>query len=185
MGFGGGLEPYDGRFFTGNVYFSIYDPCTNTLTSRKVRAPVPSHVMEVRPFCVVPDRGKEGQILLVAFRGRKGKVDQKATWIYDIATNRFKDTKAKNQPAANPDTVEYVSGPGAAMMICNRSQQWVYSFEKNAWGQLPFQPAGPKMRFSGPYAQMVYSAKYGVFVNIGSASRGTAVMRPDFSKVNW
>jgi hypothetical protein len=32
---------------------------------------------------------------------------------------------------------------------------------------------------------MVYSPKYGVFVNLGSASRGTAVMRPDLKAVKW
>ena len=181
MGFGGRLEPYDGRVreCVGSVYFSAYDPHANTLTSRKVSGSAPDWVGEVRPFCFLPDKGKEGQILFVAFRDRKGKVLHKGTWLYDLAENRFTDLKAANQPDVNPHTVEYVNGRNAAMMVDNR-RQWVYSFDRNAWTELPLK-TDSKLEFARPYAQMVYSAKYGVFVNIGHAGRGTAVMRPDFS----
>ncbi len=184
MGFGGRLEPYDGRKAENSLYFSIYNHCTNILISRKVPKPWPGWVAECRPFCFVPDRGEKGQILFVAFRQRKKRIFHKGTWIYDIAKNKFRNTNAKNQPDAKPDTVEYIQGQNAAMMIANRSHQWIYSFEKNAWAQLPIKKDA-KMGFAGPYAQMVYSPQYGVFVNMGKASQGTAVMRPDVSKVSF
>lgn len=63
-------------------------------------------------------------------------------------------------------------------------QQWVYSFKHNAWGPLALD-TDAEMGFSSPYAQVAYSAKYGVPVNVGAQSHGTTVMRPDFSKIQF
>jgi len=41
---------------------------------------------------------------------------------------------------------------------------------------------GGKLGVSGPYGQLVWVEKYGVFVNL---SGSTWVMRPDFGKVVW
>lgn len=41
------------------------------------------------------------------------------------------------------------------------------------------------MHLASPYAQVVYSAKYGVVIHVGAQSRGTAVMRPDLSRIRW
>ncbi len=181
IGFGGTLEPYDGRFFRNELYFNSLDIYTNKLTIRKVPAPHPGHVYEVRPFCFMPDRN---QVLFYEYVGRKGKTERQGTWVYDIKTNTFKDLKPRKQPPGGPGTVVYLDGQKAAFAIINRSQQWVYSLESNTWAELPVESDG-RIGFAGPYAQLVYSAKYGVLVNMGNASRGVAVMRPDVSKVKW
>jgi hypothetical protein len=82
-------------------------------------------------------------------------------------------------------TVEYIDGQNAVFAAVGANEQWGYSFKENSWAPLPMDGDDSKMGFAGPYAQTVYSAKYGVLVNLGAASRGTALMRPDFSRVKW
>jgi hypothetical protein len=183
LGFGGTLEPYDGRFFQNEAYFNSLDIYTNELTIRKIPAPHPAHVYEYRPFCFLPDRNQVFFYGILIDRKTK-KPARERTWVYDIETNRFKDLKPKEQPGVQPGTVEYIVGQNAVMAV-TRDAQYVYSFEHNTWKPLPLRADDRRMRFAGPYGQMVYSAKYGVFVNMGRAARGVAVMRPDVTEIDW
>ncbi|MHC4916236.1 MAG: hypothetical protein ACYTGB_12170 [Planctomycetota bacterium] len=175
IGFGGQLEPYNGRKCPGVLHFASLDVYRNKLTVKNVKPPFPGVVMEVRPFCYVADRGKAGSVFF--YEHRKGGGN--ATWLYDVEKNAFTDLKPPKQPGGDPGTVLYLPDQKAIFAVINRSAQWVYSLEKNAWTQLP--KAGANVKFTGPYTQMVYSAKYGVLVNLP----GTHLMRPDFSKLKW
>ena len=170
IGFGGRMEPYNGRF-SNHVNFFSCDVYTNELTVRAVPAPFPSATAECRPFCFVPDRGKQGQVFVFA----------EGTWVYDIAANSFTELKPKRQPPGLAHTVEYIVGQGAVYAAIGKQEQWVYSFAKNDWAPLPVQTDGGKFGFSVPYAQLVYSARYGVLVNLPA----TQLMRPDFSQIKW
>ncbi|MFW6157787.1 MAG: hypothetical protein ACOC8E_00345 [Planctomycetota bacterium] len=183
LGFGGALEPYDGRFFPGEAYFSSLDIYTNELTVRKIPQPLPEPVLEYRPFCFLPGRN---QIFFYEIRidRKTKKPGRERTWVYDIETNKFIDLEPKEQPGVQITTVETLPDQKAVMAV-TRESQWVYSFEHNTWKPLPMKRDDERMRFAGPYGQMVYSAKYGVFVNMGKASRGVAVMRPDVSQIAW
>ncbi len=181
FGFGGALEPYDGRFFAGESYFSVYDVYANTLSIRKVPPPQPGITYECRPFCTLPDRD---QIFFYECVARKGKIERQGTWVYDIKANRFTNLRAKRHPPDEPGTVEYLDGQGAVFAAIGRDQQWVYSFRHNTWAPLPLEADG-RFAFDPVYTQLVYVAKYGVLVSVGAASRGTAVMRPDVSAVKW
>jgi len=183
IGFGGTLEPYDGRFFKSEAYFNSLDIYANELTITRIPTPHPGHVYEYRPFCFVPDRNQVFFYEIVIDRKTK-KPSRERTWVYDIKTNKFTDLKPKAQPGVQPGTVEYIVGQNAVMAV-TRNAQWVYSFEHNTWKPLPLERDDKRMGFAGPYAQTVYSAKYGVFVNMGSASRGVAVMRPDLNRMDW
>ena len=78
--------------------------------------------------------------------------------------------------------VEYVESQKCTLAFIGGGQ-WVYSFDRNDWAELPVAvDGGGKMEVSGPYGQLVWVAKYGVFVNFFGS---TWVMRPDFSKVAW
>jgi len=110
-----------------------------------------------------------------------GKFGPPKTWLYDVKTNRFTDLAPKSQPPGDPRTVVYLPGQDAIFAILGKRgerQQWIYSLRDNRWRQLPLK-ADREIGFAGPYAQTVYVPKYGVLVNLGSASRGTAVMRPE------
>ncbi len=190
IGFGGALEPYDGGHTPGQYYFASLDAFRNELTIKKF-APGPLvDPNEDRPFCFMPDKN---QVFFYECVGDKGKIKRQHTWVYDIKTNKFIDLKPKRQPRlggwGTASTVEYIVGQDAVWatisMDFGRLEQWVYSFKHNTWAPLPMAGDDPKMSFTQPYAQAVYSAKYGVLVNIGSASRGTAVMRPDFGLLQW
>jgi len=175
IGFGGGLEPYDGRFFPKEVYASEYDIAANTLTLKKVPAPHPEPVLECRPFCVIPDRN---QVFFCEARGTR-----RATWVYDLQANRFTNLHAKNQPVGEPRTVLYLDGQDAVFALIGKAcEQWVYSFKHNAWAPLPLRLSGEgTIRFARPYAQTVYVAKYGILVNLPR----TEIMRPDAGAVDW
>ena len=73
----------------------------------------------------------------------------------------------------------------AVMAIINpgyrKFEQWIYSFKRNKWLQLQFDPKSG-VRFQAPYCQMDYVAKHGVLVNFAGR---TYVMRPDISKLKW
>ena len=176
-GFGGALEPYDGRFFQGENYFSVYNIYKNTLSIRKIPPPFPGIVYECRPFCTLGDRK---QIFFYECVAKKGKPLRRRTWVYDIAANRFTDLAAQRHPGDEPGTVAYLEGQHAVFAAIGRDQQWIYSFPRNTWAPLPLK-SDSKFAFDPVYTQVVYVAKYGVLVSVGSASRGTAVMRPDVS----
>jgi len=181
LGFGGALEPYDGRFFKGEVYFGSYDIYANTLELKTIPPPFPGIIYECRPFCTLPDR--DG-IFFYECVARKGKVQRRRTWVYDVARNRFTDLKPKRQPPDEPGTVVYLEGQEAIFAAVGRDQQWIYSFKHNTWAPLPLQ-SDTRFGFDPVYTQLVYVAKYGVLVSVGAASRGTAVMRPDVRGVKW
>ena len=107
------------------------------------------------------------------------------TWSYSIRNNVWTNLKAKNPPPyGEVGRVEYVPGQDVAYAILNPRgkirPQWAYSFKHNAWKEVTVPLV---TRSNGPMTQMVYSAKYGVFV--WYAWGCTALMRPDFSKVDW
>lgn len=184
LGFGGALEPYDGRFFKGENYFSVYDIYRNTLAVRSIPPPQPGIVYECRPFCTLADRN---QVFFFECVRRKDKIERQRTWVYDVEKNAFTDLKPKRQPPDEPGTVLYLQGQDAVWAAIGRDQQWVYSFRRNTWAPLPLQtdPPRARMQFDPVYTQVVYVAKYGVLVSVGSASRGTTVMRPDVRAVTW
>lgn len=194
LGFGGALEPYDGRFFAGEVYFANYDIYQNKLSLRTIPPPFPGIVYECRPFCTLPD---SNQIFFYeCVTDKEGNIKRQGTWVYDIKENRFTNLKPRRMPEFKPKpgsqapaTVEYLEGQDAVIAVLREGwggpwQQWVYSFKHNTWAPLP-RDSDSEIGFTSPYGQMVYVAKYGVLVNMGSASKGTAVMRPDVSQVKW
>jgi len=174
MGFGGQLEPYNGRFCRGVVHFASHDIYKNTLTVKNIKPPFPGVVLEARPFCLMADQGKEGRIFFYEYAKGGGH----ATWHYDIAENVFTNLNPKRQPPPGEvGTVVYIPDQKAIFAVINRSQQWVYSLEKNTWAPMPT----GKKKFAGPYAQTVYSIQYGVLVDLP----GTEIMRPDINKMSW
>jgi len=89
-----------------------------------------------------------------------------------------------------PDTGHIVRG-GQDLLTCLRTHlprithlHLKDAKADNTWAPLALETDAP-MGFASPYAQVVYCAKYGVLVNVGSPSRGTAVMRPDFTRLRW
>ena len=179
LGFGGALEPYDGRYSPGEVYFASLDTSRNLLAVQKV-APGPNcDPNEDRPFCFMPDKN---QVFFYECAMENKAVKRQGTWIYDSKSNTFSELKPKRQPPADAQTVEYINGQNAVFAVVRGGVQWGYSFKENTWSPLPME-ADAKTEFATPYAQTVYSAKYGVLVNLGDNSHGTAVMRPDFARV--
>ncbi|MFP4057828.1 MAG: hypothetical protein ACLF0G_13260 [Candidatus Brocadiia bacterium] len=183
LGFVGNREQYYGKTFP-ELFVSIYDVYRNRLEIRKVPEPYPQRWGECRPFCALPDRDQ------VFFHEYNRHTERHVTWVYDVGENRFVDLQPTRQcPPGEPLAVVYVPGQKAVLAIINRRpekerEQWVYSFEHNAWAPLPIQAEG-RLGFAGPYGQMVYVPTYGVLVNTGSANRGTSLMRPDFSAIEW
>ncbi|MEX0701519.1 MAG: kelch repeat-containing protein [Planctomycetales bacterium] len=174
VGFGGRMEPYNGRF-SDHVNFFSYDIHTRELTLRSVPKPYPSATTECRPFCFLPDKGEQGSVFVL----EPGEVCR--SWLYDIAANEFRRLNPANEPsAAKQLTVEYLLGQNAVFALVER-KQWVYSFARNQWAELPVRSNGREVRFAGPYAQCVYSAKYGVLVNLPA----TQLMRPDVEAIEW
>lgn len=179
LGFGGALEPYDGRFSPGETYFAALDTFRNLLTVQKVASGPNCDPNEDRPFCFLADKN---QVFFYECAMENKTVRRQGTWVFDIKSNTFIDFKPRRQPPADPQTVEYIDGQGAVFAVIRGGAQWVYSFQENTWMPLPLE-SDVKLGFAAPYAQTVYSAKYGVLVNLGYASGGTAVMRPDFSQM--
>lgn len=182
MGFGGALEPYDGRFSPGESYFGSLDAFRGVLTVQKVSGGPQCDPNEDRPFCFMADKN---QIFFYECAKDGDKVQRLGTWVYDIKSNTFIDLKPKRQPPSDAQTVEYMDGQDVVFAVIRGGRQWVYSFKENTWAPMPLEGDDPKMGFATPYAQTVYSAKYGVLVNLGASSKGTAVMRPDFSQFKW
>jgi len=181
MGFGGALEPYNGRFFPGEVYLSCLDAIRNVVTVKKAGPGPLCCPGEDRPFCFMADRD---QVFYYEFSGGKTTIERQVTWVYDVKTNAFANLKPRRHPPGSPRTVEYLDGQNAVFAVIGAGEQWVYSLRLNTWAPLALE-TDSAMGFAAPYAQVVYSAKYGVLVNVGSSSRGTAVMRPDLSHINW
>ncbi|NQT89351.1 hypothetical protein HQ560_21460, partial [bacterium] len=99
FGFGGSLEPYDGRFFESEAYFSVYDIYANTLEVKAVPPPFPGIVYECRPFCTLPDRN---QIFFYECAEKKGVVERQGTWLYDVEANRFTKLEPNRHPPGEP-----------------------------------------------------------------------------------
>ena len=183
LGVVGNREQYYGKTFP-ELFVSVYDVYANTLEIRKVPPPYTGRWPECRPFCMVPDKAQ------VFFHEFNKDSQRLATWVYDVKTNRFLDLKPKRlPPPGEPLTVEYIEGQNAVLAIINRRpenrrEQWVYSFARNTWAELPVE-GHERIAFAGPYCQMVYVAKHAVLVNTGSANRGTSLMRPDLSHLQW
>jgi hypothetical protein len=156
--------------------FSVYDSYSNTLTIRHVKPPFPQYVYENRPVCTVPDRNA-----IFFFQG-KGPV----TWLFDIETATFRNLKPTRQPPAGDVRVaEYINDQKAVLAVITKSagkkrtEHWVYSFEKNTWAPMKYN--GGSVGVAGPYGQLAYVAKYGVFVNLPAVQ----IMRPDVGGPEW
>jgi hypothetical protein len=131
-------------------------------------------VPECRPFCFIEGRDQ------VFYYEYNRKNNRQITWLFDIRSNRFVDLNPKRQPPGLANTVEFLAGQDAVYAVIERKEEWVYSFKHNTWAALP--TAGAKPRFTGPYSQVVYSAKYGVLI---SPRPPLALLRPDVSGVKW
>lgn len=177
LGFGGALEPYDGRTTPEEASFSRYDVYRNTLTVKKISGERPGFVYECRPFCYLAGRD---QIFFYEFVDKSDKVQRQRTWVFDVEKNTFTQLAAANQPPGEPRTVQYLAGQDAVYAVIGERdnlQEWIYDLSKNAWRKLETTRDGP-MSFASPYAQTVFVPQYGVLVNLGHASNGTAIMRP-------
>ena len=173
-------------------FFRCYDIYESRFTIREVPKPFPEQrVGESRPFCYLPDRDQ------ILYMGRKPEDPNRAyaehpdkeklrqvTWVYDPKTSRFGELAPRHVPPLQPvKVVEYAQSQKCALAIVGKDEQWVYSLERNDWAPLPLASEGDaRMGFQGPYGQMVWVAKYGVFVNMVGR---TWVMRPDFSQIKW
>jgi hypothetical protein len=189
LGLGDQPESYYARTLV-NRYFSTYDIYANNLVIDKIPAPFPMRPGESRPFCYLSDKGQ------LFFYEYVPELERHGTWVYDLKDNAFTDLKPRRMPrfehvrgSMAPATVEYLEGQNAAIALIREGwsgawQQWLYSFKHNTWAPLPLE-SDSEIGFAAPYGQMVYVAKYRILVNVGSASKGTAVMRPDLSAVKW
>jgi hypothetical protein len=173
-------------------YVSCLDLNENKLVVKEVPKPFPEQrgVGEGRPFCYASGRD---QIILMNCRpedptkafstdGKKFPLRQVA-YAYNFTENKFSELPAKRTPPLKSvQAVEYCEAQKCLLAIIN-NQQWVYSFDKGDWAELPMKTeSGGKMGFQEPYGQMVWVAKYGVFVSFCGDTR---LMRPDFSQVKW
>jgi hypothetical protein len=176
LGFSGTLRP---ATRSGPQCVSDYDIYTGKLKIRAPQGPRPGQVGECRPFCFLT--GKNRILYYEYAKARGGKPARQRTWVYDVATSKFTDLKPKHHPPGVITGVLYMADKDAVFAGLGKSGgQWVYSFKRNDWAELP-----GKGRFSRPYAQMGYFPKYGVVVHVGSTSRGTKVMRPDPGAAKW
>ncbi|HOX05332.1 MAG TPA: kelch repeat-containing protein [Planctomycetota bacterium] len=182
-----------GYYAANNIRFfvSCLDLNENKLVVKDVPKPFPEQrgLGEGRPFCYASDRD---QIILMNGKpedaSRNYSEDAKkfplkqVTYAYDFKENKFSELPAKKTPPVRPvQVVEYCEAQKCLLAVLG-DQQWVYSFEKGDWAELEMKTEGGKMGFQHPYSQMVWVAKYGVFVNFAG---NTWVMRPDFSQVKW
>jgi hypothetical protein len=170
------------KFFT-----SIYDIQEDKLLVRDVLKPFPELMEgESRPFCYLAGQGKVFYMNVKPDDSAKADPKQKSmkqvTYLYDTRENKFSELNpARTPPPGGVQAVEYVENQKCVLAVIG-GRQWVYSFEKNDWAELPLTAEGGTMSVSGPFGQLVWVSRYGVFVNL---SGSTWVMRPDFSKVKW
>jgi Galactose oxidase, central domain len=171
--------------------FSSYDIYKNELKLVEVPKPYPEQARlgEGRPYCYLPDRdqiffmnAKPEDASKKFSRNRKKEPLKQTTYLYDVKKNVFTELPATNTPPVRAvQVVEYAQAQKCVLAIVGK-QQWVYSFEKKDWTQLPLKVEKGGMHFQAPYGQMVWVAKYGVFINW---CKYTFVMRPDFGKIDW
>ncbi|MDD4889108.1 MAG: kelch repeat-containing protein [Phycisphaerae bacterium] len=167
-------------------FISCLDLNEDKLMVKEVSKPIPEQcgLGEGRPFCYLPDRD---QIFLMnakpedpskSYSEDPKKVPLKqVTFLYDVNKNVFAELPAVNTPPVRAVQVaEYADSQKCVLAIIGNAQ-WVYSFEKGDWAPLPTKAEGG-VRFEDPFAQVVWAAKYGVFVNTSLGA--TWVMRPDF-----
>jgi len=189
---GGGMAARTFRYvYSGQLekfFTSIYDANADALLVREVPKPYPEIVEgESRPFCYLAGRGQVFYMNAKPDEAAAGADPKKppmkqVTWLYDTKENKFTElAPAHTPPAGRVQVVEHVEDQKCVLAVID-NQQWVYSFDKNDWAQLPLNADGGKMAVQGPYGQLVWVAKYGVFVNF---TGGTWVMRPDFSQVKF
>jgi hypothetical protein len=174
---------YSGRidkFFT-----SIYDMQEDKLLVREVPKPYPeSAENESRPYCYLAGQGKVFYMSAKPDDGAAADAAKKpmkqVTYLYDTKENKFTELRpAHTPPLGGVQVVEYAESHKCVLAVIG-GRQWVYSFEKNDWAELSLAAEGGKMGFQGPYGQMVWVARYGVFVNLNGS---TWIMRPDFARI--
>jgi hypothetical protein len=188
-----------GFAFSGRRYSTIttgvtvyrYDVYARKTKIIAVPKPWPNRWPEGRPFCILPDKGRiflqdyDSNAARAKAKGQKIDRPISRTWAYDIKANKFIELKPANQPEGKALGTAYIEGQDAVIAIFSagyhKYEQWVYSFGRNKWVQLPFDKKSG-IRFQAPYCQMDYVAKHGVLVNFAGR---THVMRPDISKVQW
>lgn len=181
-------------YYAPNVsryFINILDLDTNSLELREVPKPFPEQrgLGEGRPYCYLPDRdqiflmnGKPEDPAQAFSTDQKKSPLKQVTFLYDVKSNSFGELRARATPPVRPvQVVEYCAPQKCALAIIG-NQQWVYSFEKGDWAELPLVSEPGRVSFQAPYGQMVWVEKYGVFVNFAGR---TWVMRPDFSKAPW
>ena len=182
------------HYYAPNVtrYFvSCLDLNENRLVIKDVPKPFPEQrgLGEGRSFCYASDRD---QIVIMngkpedetkAFSPDPKKFPLKqVTFAYDVKAGTFSELPAKKTPPVRAvQVVEYCEAQKCLFAMIG-NQQWVYSFEKGDWAELPLASEPGGVKFQSPYGQLVWVAKYGVFVNFAGS---TWVMRPDFSQVKW
>lgn len=164
--------------------YTVYDAYANRLTVKKIPQPWPMRMGESRRFCLLPDRK---QIFYYEWKkGNNEGPEAHSTWLYDIQANRFVDQKPKRlPPAGRIHVATYLQGHEAVLAVIRNEQSkesepWVYSLEHHNWAPLP--TAGEKIRYVGPYGQLVYVAKFGVVVSV---RKPNAVLRPDLRQIDW
>ncbi|MGQ9663305.1 MAG: Kelch repeat-containing protein, partial [Kiritimatiellia bacterium] len=172
-------------------FVSCLDLNENALTLKEVPKPFPEQrgLGEGRPFCYLSD---QNQILLMNAKpvdpAKNYSDDPKKcplrqiTFLYDVASNSFRELPARRTPPVHAvQVVEYCEAQKCLLAIVG-NQQWVYSFEKQTWSEMPLVTDGGKMSFQAPYGQMVWVAKYGVFVNFDGR---TWILRPEFGQLKF
>jgi hypothetical protein len=182
-----------GYYAANNVrlFVSCLDLNANALTVKEVPKPFPEQrgLGEGRPFCYASDRD---QLILMSGKpedaSKNYSEDQKkfplrqVTFAYDFKENRFAELPARKTPPVRAiQVVEYCDAQKSLLALLG-NQQWVYSFAKGDWAELPLASEPGGVKFQAPYGQMVWVEKYGVFVNFAGS---TWVMRPDFSQLKW
>lgn len=148
---GFGEDHSAGAYVPAKPHFcvSIYDANRNTLECRETSKPVSAGISgECSGFCFLADRD---QVLMVG----------RATVVYDIKANVWKDLEAKGQPTEQLLGLAHIIDQKAVWAV-TKTSEYLYSLETNTWRRL----GDKKIKFGGPYAQVVYCAKYGVLVSV-------------------
>ncbi len=158
-----------------------YKPGAEKIVDHVFAAKLPNRSGEGRHYAYMKDK----HAVFLACNNPKAPL---GTYVYDLKTGTVKDLKPRNSPPASPRiyNVLYVpdqKGAWAWIAAGRDVEQWAYSFERNTWKKIE----APRVKGSvgsGPYEQVVYSEKYGVFV-WGGGRGPTGLLRPDFGKIDW
>jgi len=183
VGFGGGLEPYNGRFFPGEVYFSSLDSVTNRLTVKKPTSGRRAVRARTGRSASWPTRNPSVSSTSMS---EQRQDDASGHLVYGRQDQHLHGSAAEATAAGKSAHGRVPSWPGrGSSRVIGDGRQWVYSFPHNTWAPLALETDAP-LGFASPYAPgCLLPRKYGVLVNVGSHSRGTAVMRPDVSTISW